>query len=180
MTLGNGQLRLAFRNWELWAEAGLEREPLALRLVYDWQHALSLQVAAGYYGRVAGLCGNFDGDPSNDREGPDPRAFLNTWGLQLPNDPCGTLWAAPCTVLAVPLQTPEPCGVLAAPKGPFRHCHAVLPPAPFESSCRAWTCPFPNHRPALCQALQVYARACQRLGVRIDSWRFQAGCGESS
>ncbi|XP_055992064.1 IgGFc-binding protein-like [Sorex fumeus] len=176
VTLGDGQLRLSFRSSELWAEAGLEREPVALRLVYDWQYALSLQLAAGYRGHVAGLCGNFNGDPSDDQEGPDPRAFLHTWGLQLPNDPCRTLWAAPCTVPTAPLWTPEPCGVLAAPNGPFRLCHAVLPSASFESSCRAWTCSFPNHRPALCQAIQVYARACQRLGVSIDSWRFQAGC----
>uniref|UniRef100_G3U494 VWFD domain-containing protein n=1 Tax=Loxodonta africana TaxID=9785 RepID=G3U494_LOXAF len=44
------------------------------------------------------------------------------------------------------------------------------------TSCKAWICNFPSYRPAPCMALQVYAHACQRLGISIHSWRFQAGC----
>ncbi|XP_030894431.1 IgGFc-binding protein-like [Leptonychotes weddellii] len=175
-TLHDGRLRLHFRSSELWAEAGLEHEPPALRLVYDWQHALSLQVTNGYRAHVVGLCGNFNRDPTDDVGGPDPRAFLRTWALQPPDAPCHALWAAPCAKPASPPETPGPCAILAAPKGPFSPCHDVLLPAPFETSCSAWICPFPNYRPALCLTLQAYAHACQRLGVSIDSWRFQTGC----
>ncbi|XP_032246042.1 IgGFc-binding protein-like [Phoca vitulina] len=175
-TLHDGRLRLHFRSSELWAEAGLEHEPPALRLVYDWQHALSLQVTDGYRAHVVGLCGNFNRDPTDDVGGPDPRAFLRTWALQPPDAPCHALWAAPCAKPASPPETPGPCAILAAPKGPFSPCHDVLLPAPFETSCSAWICPLPNYRPALCLTLQAYAHACQRLGVSIDSWRFQTGC----
>nr|XP_025710050.1 IgGFc-binding protein-like [Callorhinus ursinus] len=175
-TLHDGRLRLHFRSSELWAEAGLEHEPPALRLVYDWQHALSLQVTNGYRAHLVGLCGNFNGDPTDDVGGPDPRAFLRTWALQPPDAPCHALWAAPCAKPAAPPETPGPCAILAAPKGPFSPCHDVLLPAPFETSCSAWICPLPNYRPALCLTLQFYAHACQRLGVSINSWRFQTGC----
>ncbi|XP_077750936.1 IgGFc-binding protein-like [Canis aureus] len=175
-TLQDGRLRLYFRSSELWAEVGLEQEPPALRLVYDWQHALSLQVSDGYRARVAGLCGNFNRDPADDVDGPDPRAFLRSWALQPPGAPCHALWAAPCAQPASPPATPGPCAVLAALNGPFSPCHNVLLPAPFETSCRAWICPFANYRAALCLTLRVYARTCQRLGVSMDSWRFQTGC----
>ncbi|XP_032697709.1 IgGFc-binding protein-like [Lontra canadensis] len=175
-TLHGGRLRLHFRSSELWAEAGLKQEPPALRLVYDWQHALSLQVAKGYRAHVVGLCGNFNQDPVDDVGGPDLRAFLRTWALQPPDAPCHALWAAPCAKPASPAETRGPCAILADLNGPFSPCHDVLLPAPFEISCRAWICPFPNYRPALCLTLQVYAHACQRLGVSIDSWRFQTGC----
>ncbi|EFB29886.1 hypothetical protein PANDA_009784, partial [Ailuropoda melanoleuca] len=175
-TLRDGRLRLRFRSSELWAEAGLEQEPPALRLMYDWQHALSLQLSEGYRAHVVGLCGNFNWDPTDDVDGPDPRAFLRTWALQPPDAACHALWAAPCAQTVSPPETPGPCAILAALNGPFSPCHDVLLPAPFETSCSAWICPFPNYRPALCLTLQVYAHACQRLGVSIDSWRFQAGC----
>ncbi|XP_038317769.1 IgGFc-binding protein-like isoform X5 [Canis lupus familiaris] len=175
-TLQDGRLRLYFRSSELWAEVGLEQEPPALRLVYDWQHALSLQVSDGYRARVAGLCGNFNRDPADDVDGPDPRAFLRSWALQPPGAPCHAVWAAPCAQPASPPATPGPCAVLAALNGPFSPCHNVLLPAPFETSCRAWICPFANYRAALCLTLRVYARTCQRLGVSMDSWRFQTGC----
>uniref|UniRef100_M3Y378 VWFD domain-containing protein n=1 Tax=Mustela putorius furo TaxID=9669 RepID=M3Y378_MUSPF len=175
-TLHGGRLRLHFRSSELWAEAGLKQEPAALRLVYDWQHALSLQLAEGYRAHVVGLCGNFNQDPIDDVGGPDLRAFLRSWALQPPDAPCHALWAAPCANPASPAETPGPCAILADLNGPFSPCHDVLLPAPFEISCRAWICPFPNYRPALCLTLQVYAHACQRLGVNIDSWRFQTGC----
>lgn len=177
-TLHGGRLRLHFRSSELWAEAGLKQEPAALRLVYDWQHALSLQLAEGYRAHVVGLCGNFNQDPVDDVGGPDLRAFLRSWALQPPDAPCHALWAAPCAKPAFPAETPGPCAILADLNGPFSPCHDVLLPAPFEISCRAWICPFPNYRPALCLTLQVYAHACQRLGVSIDSWRFQTGCRE--
>lgn len=177
-TLRDGRLRLRFRSSELWAEAGLEQEPPALRLMYDWQHALSLQLSEGYRAHVVGLCGNFNWDPTDDVDGPDPRAFLRTWALQPPDAACHALWAAPCAQTVSPPETPGPCAILAALNGPFSPCHDVLLPAPFETSCSAWICPFPNYRPALCLTLQVYAHACQRLGVSIDSWRFQAGCRE--
>lgn len=177
-TLHNGRLQLYFRSSELWAEAALEPEAPALRLVYDWQHALSLQITDGYRAHVVGLCGNFNSDPIDDVGGPDLRAFLHTWALQPPDDPCHSLWAAPCTKPASPPETPGPCAILAALNGPFSHCHNVLRPEPFEISCSAWICPFPNHRSALCLMLQVYAHACQRLGVSIDSWRSQTGCRE--
>ncbi|XP_029780134.1 IgGFc-binding protein-like [Suricata suricatta] len=146
-TLHNGRLRSYFRSSELWAEAGLQQEPPALHLVHDRQHALSLQVTAGYRAPVVGLCGSFNSDPMDDAGRPDPRAFLHTWALQPPDDPCHSLWAAPCPKSGSPPETPGPCAVLAAPNGPFRHCHNVLLPAPFEISCRAWICPFPDHRP---------------------------------
>lgn len=43
-TLSDKQLQLYFCTLELWAEAGLEQEPPALHIAYDWQHVLSLQV----------------------------------------------------------------------------------------------------------------------------------------
>lgn len=46
-TLAKGWLQLYFCSSELWAEAGLEQELPALRLIYNWQHALS-QLIHGY------------------------------------------------------------------------------------------------------------------------------------
>ncbi|KAF5924288.1 hypothetical protein HPG69_012542, partial [Diceros bicornis minor] len=96
-TLSNGRVQLYFRSSELCAEAGLEQEPPALRLVCDWQHALSLQVTHGYRVHAAGLRSNCNGIQTDDLGCPDPRAFLRPWAQQPPDAPCHAPCAAPCT-----------------------------------------------------------------------------------
>lgn len=125
---------------ELWAEAGLEQEPPAPRLVFHWQRALSLQVTDGHRAHVVGLCGKFNADQTNHVGGPDQRAVLRTWALMPSATPLG------CSLCQVRIPTPDP-GALPPPGS----SEPALSPLPrraaayaFRDQLPCWGLPLPQ------------------------------------
>uniref|UniRef100_A0A6I8NXF0 VWFD domain-containing protein n=1 Tax=Ornithorhynchus anatinus TaxID=9258 RepID=A0A6I8NXF0_ORNAN len=180
-SLGRGRLRLCVRGRRLWAEASG-----GLQLLYDWSHHLELRLPRRYAGRVGGLCGNFNGDPSDDLMTPDgqlardARRFATGWTVEPPRAAChrapwGAALPRPCPP-DLERERGAACGVLEAAEGPFAACHAVVAPRPYLYGCRADLCTSQGYRPVLCQALETYAHACQREGARVGDWRGPAGC----
>lgn len=133
--LSNKRLQLYFCTSELWAEAGLEQEPPALHVAYDWQHVLSLQVTSSYCELMV-ACAVASMDPQK-MWAVWTYVFLHTWALHPPDAPCHGLWAAPCAKPASPREILGPRTVLAALNRLFCHRHGMLPPMHFETSCSA-------------------------------------------
>ncbi|XP_039197436.1 IgGFc-binding protein-like isoform X7 [Crotalus tigris] len=148
-----------------------------LRVKFDGDHQVEVSLLSTYEGEVCGMCGNYNGDPSDD--------FLNPDGEQEPDSTSlGNSWQvanlSSCSSGHTPICTEDEkdtakssdfCGRLMDVNGPFRQCHSVLDPTGYFESCLYDQCALHLDPGSLCRSLQSYADACQSLGVAIDPWR---------
>ncbi|XP_005404818.1 PREDICTED: SCO-spondin [Chinchilla lanigera] len=154
---------------------------LGLSLLWDGGTRVLVQLSPHFRGRVAGLCGDFDGDASNDlrsRQGAlEPTAELaaHSWRLNPlcpePGDPLH-----PCTVNAHRAAWAQArCGAMLQPL--FASCHAEVPPQQHYEWCvyDACGCDSGGDCECLCSAIATYADECARRGHRVR-WRSQELC----
>uniref|UniRef100_A0A8C8ASN0 VWFD domain-containing protein n=1 Tax=Otus sunia TaxID=257818 RepID=A0A8C8ASN0_9STRI len=126
-------------------------------------------------GRVAGLCGNFDGDAENDfgsRQGvlePTAELFGNSWRLSLLcPEVDGTDTQHPCTSPHRAAWARRRCSVLQ--QRLFAPCHDAVPCQRFYDCCDSG-----GDCECLCTAIATYAEECSRRGIHIR-WRSQELC----
>ncbi|XP_074991089.1 IgGFc-binding protein [Calonectris borealis] len=139
----------------------------ALKLLYDGSAYALLTLPASYRRRTEGLCGNFNGDASDDLT--TPQELGAAWGTLTTTCTHGS---PPPTC---PSATPGPCGVLTEATGPFAGCHGVVAPQEHVAGCMQEQCGQPGAG-ALCRSLQAYAAACQAAGGQLQEWRAAAKC----
>ncbi|KAM6142205.1 LOW QUALITY PROTEIN: SCO-spondin-like [Phoenicopterus ruber ruber] len=156
---------------------------LGLAVLWDGGTRVYVRLEPRHRGRVAGLCGNFDGDAENDfasRQGvlePTADLFGNSWRLSLL---CPEVDGAdarhPCT------ESPHRaawargrCGVLR--QRLFAPCHEAVPCQRFYDWCvfDACGCDSGGDCECLCTAIAAYAEECGRRGIHLR-WRSQELC----
>nr|XP_006122266.3 IgGFc-binding protein-like [Pelodiscus sinensis] len=155
-----------------------------LQVLYDAASYLLVSVPHAYRGHVCGLCGNFNGDKSDDfllpwrswaRSG---ELFPAAWKVD--GAPCSSGCNGRCPACDVaqtaPYQAESSCGLIQAASGPFRDCHSLVSPAEYFSHCLYDMCTANGTGETLCQSLQGYAAACQAAGARIRAWRTASFC----
>ncbi|XP_075745319.1 hemocytin isoform X1 [Rhipicephalus microplus] len=157
-------------------------------LIVQWDKGttVSLAVQPTWRGRVKGLCGNFDGDQTNDFQTPsggvaegDVRVFGDAWKLQeacrnngsLVTDghevcehrPHRTAWAT------------QRCEVLRSPL--FEPCHMEVDVDPYFERCvqDVCGCDSGGDCECLCTNIAAYAHECSAQGIHIK-WRSQSLC----
>ncbi|XP_068939311.1 SCO-spondin-like [Petaurus breviceps papuanus] len=156
---------------------------LGLSLLWDGGTRVMVQLAPQFQGRVAGLCGDFDGDASNDlrsRQGvlePTAELAAHSWRLSLlcPEPNLGDV-PHPCTVNAHRVVWARArCGVLLQPL--FAPCHVEVPPQQHYEWCvyDACGCDSGGDCECLCSAIATYAEECARHGHHMH-WRSQDLC----
>lgn len=59
----------------------------------------------------------------------------------------------------------------------FQPCHAVAPIDKFYKSCLLDMCECKSSRRCECDTIQAYARQCERLGISVKGWRLLSNCG---
>ncbi|KAM6444251.1 IgGFc-binding protein-like isoform 2-T2 [Liasis olivaceus] len=153
-----------------------------LRVKFDGDHQVEVSLPSSYEGAVCGMCGNYNGDPSDD--------FLNPRGEPEPDSTSlGNSWQVAnltsCSAGSTPVCTEaekdtarsnSSCGRLTDPSGPFRHCHRILDPMGHFAGCLYDQCALHLDPGSLCRSLQSYADACQSLGVPVEPWRNSTFC----
>ncbi|KAB1276572.1 SCO-spondin [Camelus dromedarius] len=154
---------------------------LGLTLLWDGGTRVLVQLSPQFRGQVAGLCGDFDGDASNDlrsRQGvlePTAELAAHSWRLNpLCPEPGDLLH--PCTVNAHRAGWARArCGVMLQPL--FAQCHAEVPPQRHYEWCVYDTCGCDSGGDCecLCSAIATYADECARHGVHVR-WRSQELC----
>ncbi|NWX23052.1 FCGBP protein, partial [Aegotheles bennettii] len=77
------------------------------KLLFDGAAYAALTLPVAFRGRTRGLCGDFDGDATNDVT--DPRALGDAWGIPTPGCTHGDV------PTACPLPPPERCRMLEGP-----------------------------------------------------------------
>ncbi|XP_077204093.1 IgGFc-binding protein-like isoform X4 [Paroedura picta] len=159
------------------------RSPFGLRVTFDGDQELFVQVDERHKGHLCGLCGTYSGSQLDDFRRPDgilehdPDAFGHSW--RVADDP----W-----VCAPPGPEPAPCnstqetvyqelcqGILSS-TGPFATCHWSIPPQLYFESCVYDQCATEGHPGQLCQSLGAYAAACQLAGLDLGEWWKETVC----
>ncbi|ELK05197.1 SCO-spondin [Pteropus alecto] len=154
---------------------------LGLTLLWDGGTRVLVQLSPQFRGRVAGLCGDFDGDASNDlrsRQGvlePTAELAAHSWRLS-PLCPEPGDVPHPCTVNSRRAAWARArCGVLL--QSLFAWCHPEVPPQQHYEWCLydACGCDSGGDCECLCSAIAAYADECARHGLHVR-WRSQDLC----
>ncbi|XP_029473208.1 IgGFc-binding protein-like [Rhinatrema bivittatum] len=149
---------------------------------FDGNHYVDVTVPSLYMGQLCGLCGNYNGNPSDDIIKPDGKAAANSIEL-------GDSWIVPendtvCTngtedicdpALKAEAEKVTACGMITDPTGIFKDCHARVPPKNYFDSCVYDMCSTGGQSTSLCYALQSYAEQCKKAGICIE-WRTSTLC----
>ena len=154
-----------------------------LSVSYDTDHSVEVKVPSSYFNQTCGMCGNYNGLRKDDYMKPDgeqakdSNELGNSWKVP-PDDPgCDPGIPAECEPADEKLyQSDDFCGLMTSQQGPFVKCHSVINPLGFFESCVVELCLLAGSQGALCNALQIYAEACQSAGVAIPSWRNSTFC----
>ncbi|TNM84474.1 hypothetical protein fugu_008652, partial [Takifugu bimaculatus] len=159
-----------------------------IQVRYNHFSTLSIAMGQRLQNKVCGLCGNFNGDPSDDyitsRGKPAVSALelAQSWKTNGMQNSCDetqyVALAQSCDNTAVvALQAEDACQKLTQLKGFFQPCHGLLDPQPFYQSCYLDGCY--NHQKAqVCGSLAAYAEACRSMGTLTTKWITQENCSE--
>ncbi|XP_059508204.1 mucin-6-like [Stegostoma tigrinum] len=137
-----------------------------------------ITVGVMFYGSTSGLCGNFNGDSTDDfkssmeiTEG-SPVYFVNSWRVTAH---CGVAHdedSDPCSLSQVNEMFAEVhCSALLKESSIFGQCHNYLDPIEFYKNCRFETCNYEQTNDFMCASLASYVSACAKRGVLLIGWR---------
>ncbi|XP_042143021.1 hemocytin-like [Ixodes scapularis] len=153
-------------------------------LAVFWDKHARVYVIAGpaWSDKLQGLCGNFNGDGTDDFRAPsggptlpDAIEFVNSWKL---HPHCAPAVAQQDGCLAQPDRkkwAASQCQILR--EDLFRPCHSEVDVQPFYDRCVSDTCACDTGGDCecLCTAIGAYAHQCASRGVRV-LWRSQELC----
>ncbi|CAH1270697.1 CSMD1 [Branchiostoma lanceolatum] len=163
------------------------RTDLGVELFYDGKHYAKVVVPSNYQEQVGGLCGNYNGDPSDDfttRDGAvvsDVNTFGRTWLTSVATCPGGIIGPVgeppSCDEdIRATAESAERCGLIKEPNGPFAVCHDAVDPQRFFNSCVFDMCARNGDMVGLCEDFETYADACVDAGVHSFFWRTHSLC----
>ncbi|KAM9724184.1 IgGFc-binding protein isoform 1-T1 [Menidia menidia] len=153
---------------------------------FDWRSTVSVTLPNTYQGAVCGLCGNYNGNAQDDltmasgQTAPSGASLGESW--QVARTPgcsstCQGAWCQACSDSQRKVYTATKfCGMIVDKAGPFRECHSHLDPAPYMEDCVYDVCHYHGRQGSVCEAVGVYASACQSRGIAIQSWRTDTFC----
>ncbi|KAM4703004.1 IgGFc-binding protein [Rhinophrynus dorsalis] len=158
-----------------------------LKVYYDWNSVLKVYLSSSFFESVCGMCGNYNGNPSDDlitptgTQAPNLIEFGKSWKVEDGDRFCWHNCNGECKTCSTELQkmyeSDQYCGLISkALEGPFRQCHATIDPKIFLDNCVYDLCMNGGSKQILCQSLKTYADACQRNKIKIEEWRQLAGC----
>ncbi|KAM3910354.1 IgGFc-binding protein-like, partial [Leptodactylus fuscus] len=154
-----------------------------LNVKFDGNHRVVVTIPREYANKVCGLCGNFNGNKTDDflnPDGelePDSNSLGNSW--QVDNDTrCTTGPVQPnCTDEEKDtIASNSFCGIIIDKNGPFKDCHEVVNPDVYFDNCAYDLCELNLDPGSLCDSLQSYVQACQSHGIVISPWRNETFC----
>ncbi|KAM3613584.1 uncharacterized protein V6R79_001825 [Siganus canaliculatus] len=161
------------------------KTPQSVELLSDLQSHILIKIPVLYHQTTCGLCGNYNGDPSDDLQLPNgtvisnPAIFAPSWKISGIESSCGDTCDDTCEVCQAPVPEYTSdlyCGLLTQPQGPFASCYHLVPPQKYYTICMKNLCIAGGHGRTLCDALWAYEAACKEAGGTVDPWMNTTGC----
>ncbi|XP_022243225.1 BMP-binding endothelial regulator protein-like [Limulus polyphemus] len=161
------------------------RTNLGVKVMWDGGSFVEVSIPPKFKNQMCGLCGNYNDDSKDDfitRKGDiitDVETFGNEWkrgstrrckpifSTKAQESSCKHSWESQ-------IRGIRECNVLKVATV-FIECHAKVDPMPYYQSCLIDMCECPLAEKCYCEALQAYARECERAGTILD-WRKDTGC----
>eukprot|EP00058_Branchiostoma_floridae_P004563 XP_002590051.1 hypothetical protein BRAFLDRAFT_129759 [Branchiostoma floridae] len=163
-----------------------------LRVTYDGNHEVNLEVPNHLIGQSRGMCGNFNGDRTDDRQLPDgtlatsQATFGDSWkAADIIDASCPAEDTPEITfdlsqadaALVQTIESTSQCGMMLDPNGPFGDCHEVVDPKDYYDACVFDMASHEGTVPELlCESIQAYSDVCVDEGVPQPSWRTDSFC----
>ncbi|XP_075908362.1 zonadhesin-like [Petromyzon marinus] len=178
------------------------RTDFGLTVTFDRKEHADVVMPSSYMSRLCGLCGNYNGNASDDLSTRDGQLAAST-------DEFGHSWRVADDARHAParsneqrvfrreapswmqddfdglscgagqlaeLQGATACGIMKEAEGPFGQCLDEVPPAHYFTNCLYDMCENIEDRETFCSSLEVYAAACQQQSITPRSWRNVTGC----
>ncbi|XP_034553559.1 IgGFc-binding protein-like [Notolabrus celidotus] len=165
---------------------GTIRSDIGVEVTFDWAAFVMITLSSSYFGNVGGLCGNYNGNRSDDltTAGGSITANVTDWAASWSTpdgDPfCFHHCEGECPQCSQEDRKkytgPEFCGILNDKAGPFAGCHASVSVEEFVKDCLYDVCLNEGRQDVLCKALSAYMTKCQESKASTAPWREKAGC----
>ncbi|KAM4748838.1 otogelin-like protein [Rhinophrynus dorsalis] len=157
----------------------LVKTTFGFSLAWDGGSGIYIKLAEDHKGKPCGLCGNFNGNWSDDlilqhtgESTEDIAMFGNSWYVQTPEEPICVATASdypsPCFHETTHEAMFLKCQILL--QFPFMSCHETIDPYSYIASCMNDLCKQDDDE-TYCRAVMEYARACAHSGFPIRDWR---------
>uniref|UniRef100_A0A8B9KT89 Zonadhesin, like n=1 Tax=Astyanax mexicanus TaxID=7994 RepID=A0A8B9KT89_ASTMX len=151
---------------------------------FDGVHHVEITVPGDYFNKVCGMCGNYNGNSSDDNLMPngnpakDDIELGDSWKAEGDSDPGCQPDLRPdvhpnCTAEEEEAIAAQCSSIILSDR--FKPCHSLIPPEPFLGNCIYDMCEYNGMQSTLCDNVEAYAQACQSAGVTI-SWRNTTFC----
>nr|XP_055196273.1 zonadhesin [Nyctereutes procyonoides] len=164
----------------------VELQTFGLRVRWDGDQQLYMNVHSTYSRKLCGFCGNYDGDRSNDNQKPDGTPALdaeelgNSWRMAEDEDkecPKNTTNPSSCKLgFLNSLSGLLYCGRLTDTHGAFEACLPHLKISRFFKNCILDVCKSKGLQSGLCLHMAVLTEICQEAGYPVKPWREPQFC----
>ncbi|KAK5862889.1 hypothetical protein PBY51_018240 [Eleginops maclovinus] len=165
---------------------GTLQSNIGVEVTFDWATLLMVTISSSYFGNVAGLCGNYNGNKEDELLDAGGQTAANvtdwaaTWSIEDYDPFCYHFCEDVCPQCSdqdrIKYTGPDYCGILSDKKGPFAGCHGSVPVAENVADCLYDVCTNEGRQEVLCEALSTYLAKCQEAGVSVLPWREIAKC----
>ncbi|XP_013364902.1 PREDICTED: zonadhesin isoform X1 [Chinchilla lanigera] len=159
-----------------------------VQVKFDGRHFLEIKIPMAYYGKVCGVCGDFDGEEEeddllmpNDEPAQDDHEFMDSWKDKDTDSDCQEEHEQGEQTLntdcrPADLETAQGHCRAALRTPAWAKCAARVALEPFLLDCAHKLCEFGGLSQVLCEALQAFGAACQSQGIRVPLWRNTSFC----
>ena len=158
-----------------------------VRVTFDGYYYVKVAVATRLKGKLCGLLGTYNDNPSDDMRLPDGSTLTSENDI----DTFGNSWLVPSTIPGCTGETKRDAPGLSACSNdptviaqaqtrcnvtrqePFSTCNSVLDPTPFIENCEFdyCCCPDNEREDCYCDNLETYAAACAKAGRPPSNWK---------
>ncbi|CAH2318271.1 c-binding -like [Pelobates cultripes] len=156
-----------------------------LKILFDTEYQVIVQITGSYWNNVRGLCGNFNDDTTDDLMLPDGSftstvdTFGASWKIPVEGVICQDGCRDTCPMinpkLVAAFGKERLCGLLKSKTGPFKDCILKVNPSNYFKNC-ILDMSEENSPSTLCMNVQAYVSACEAAGGTIEPWRNDTFC----
>ncbi|XP_076864069.1 uncharacterized protein LOC143516405 [Brachyhypopomus gauderio] len=152
-----------------------------LSVSYDGSWVAQITVPGNYSGTTCGLCGNYNGQTSDD--------FLTSSGaLETSASQFGASWRVEndtvcsdgcgdsCSSCPDQTRAQTQCEIIRDRQGPFSFCQAYVDPKAYFNDCVFDVCLSGYSNDVLCRSIQTYVSACHSANATVNPWRQNSTC----